>query len=56
MAEGVGHQALQPLQPLQLPAGLPALLLLPNPGEDEGVVRPDPQGDDDCQDVHEGEE
>ena len=51
--EGVGHQA---LQALQLAAGLLALLLLPNPGEDEGVIRPHSQGNDDCEDVHEGEE
>ena len=51
--EGVGHQA---LQTLQLPAGLLALLLLPNPGQDEGVISPNSQGNDDCEDVHEGEE
>ena len=50
MLEGVGHQS------LELGAGFGGRLLLPNPGQDEGVVRPDPQGDDDCQDVHEGEE
>ena len=50
MLEGVGHQA------LHLAARVAGSLLLPNPGQDEGVVRPDPQGDDDCQDVHEGEE
>ena len=48
--EGVGHQS------LQLGAGVGGRLLLPNPGEDEGVIRPDPQGNDDCKDVHEGEE
>ena len=48
--EGVGHQA------LQLGGAHGAALLLPHSGEDEGVVSTHTEGNDHCQDVHEGEE
>ena len=50
MVEGVGHEG------LQLGGGDGAGLLLPHPGQDEGVVSTDTKGNDHCQDVHEGEE
>ena len=49
VVEGVGHQGLQL-------GGGGAGLLLPHPGQDERIVGPNPEGDDHCQDVHEGEE
>ena len=48
--EGVGHQG------LQLGGADGVGLLLPHSGEDEGVVSTDTEGNDHCQDVHEGEE
>ena len=50
MVEGVGHQA------LQLGGADGAALVLPHSGEDEGVVSTHTEGNDHCQDVHEGEE
>ena len=50
MLKSVGHQG------LELHAGGVGGVLLPHPGQDEGVVRPYTQGDDHGQDVHKGEE
>ena len=49
------HQALQLALPGRL-LQLLSLLLGPHPGQDERIIGPNPEGDDHCQDVHEGEE